>query len=308
MTPVPGYAVAREKRKVIITCAVTGNAPVNPKYPYQYPITPLQICDSVAEAAAAGAAVAHIHVRDLKTGIGSSDPALFKEVVDRIRQRGIDIIINLTAGLGGLLLPDPDNEAFALPDSDIRDAESRVLHLRDCLPDIASLDVSTGNQAEGPLEFVYLNTTRTLRRMANLFKQYGVKPELEVFQPGDLLFGNQLYSEGLIDGNPLYQFVLGVKWACPADTTTMMYLRNLLPQNAIWAAFGISRQQMPMAVQSALLGGNVRVGLEDNLYLDRGVFATNAQLVERAAGLIRGIGEDIATAAEARAILGLRPR
>lgn len=302
---VPGYAQSRGKRKVIITCAVTGNAPVHPRYPYEYPVTPKQICDAVAEAASAGAAVAHIHVRDPHTGDGSGDPKLFCEVVDRIRQRGTNILINLTAGLGGLFLPDPEDEARALPESDMKRAEERVEHLRQCLPDIASLDVTTGNQAEGSLEFIYMNSTRTIRRMAKLFQEYGVKPELEMFQPGDVLLANSLVKEGLIDGTPLYQMVLGVRWACPADTPTMIYMKSLIPPNVNWAAFGISRQQMPMVAQSVLLGGNVRVGLEDNLYLDRGVFAKNGQLVERAVSLIELIGEQVATPEEAKSILGI---
>jgi uncharacterized protein (DUF849 family) len=295
-------------RKVILSCAVTGNAPLNPKYPYVYPVTPAQICDAVIEAAHAGASIAHIHVRDPKTGHGSRDVALFREVVDRVRSSGVDIVINLTAGMGALLLPDPADESRALPDSDVIDAEERVAHLRDCLPDIASLDVTTGNQVEGSFEFVYLNTTRTLRRMARRFQELGVKPELEAFQAGDVLFANQLVTEGLVDAPALYQLVLGVKWAAPADPASMMYMKSLVPPGASWASFGIGRQQMPMAAQAVLLGGHVRVGLEDNLYLRRGVFATNGQLVERAATLIEHLGESVATPDEARQLLGLRKR
>lgn len=295
------------KRRVLVTCAVTGNAPVNPKYPHQYPITPTQICDAVVEAARAGASIAHIHVRDPKTGAGSRDTALFREVVDRIRSRGVDILINLTAGHGALFLPDPRDESKALAESDILSAEDRIEHLKVCMPDLASIDVTTGNQVEAGFEFVYLNTTRTLRQMAMRYRQLGVKPELEAFQMGDVLFANQLVQEGLIDDPPLYQFVLGVKWAAPADTDTMSYLRRLLPQKAIWAGFGIGRAQMPMAAQAVLLGGNVRVGLEDNLYLERGVFATNGQLVERAVGIIEALGESVATPNEARELLQLGP-
>lgn len=294
------------KRKVILTCAVTGNAPVNPKYPYDYPVTPAQICDAVTEAAAAGASVAHIHVRDPKTGEGSRDVKLFKEVVDRIRQRGTDIVINLTAGMGALFLPDPEDESRGLPGSDVIGVEERVEHLADCLPEIASLDVTTGNQEEGPFEFVYLNTPRTLRGMAKRFQELGVKPELEAFQAGDVLFANQLIKEGLVEGPPLCQFVLGVKWGAPADPETVMYMRNLLPTDAYWTAMGIAQMQMPMAAQSILMGGNVRVGLEDNLYLDRGVFATNGQLVERASQIIDSLGCAVATAGETREMLCLR--
>lgn len=296
------------KRKVILTCAVTGNAPVNPKYPYDYPVTPKQICDTVVEAANAGASIAHIHVRDTETGEGSRDVELFRETVSRIRDTGTNIVLNLTAGMGAVLLPDPEDESVALPESDLLNAVDRMAHVKDCLPEIASLDITTGNQEEGPFEFVYLNTTRTLRQMAKLFQQYGVKPELEAFQAGDVLFGNQLLEEGLIDGVPMYQFVLGVKWASPATPETMMYLRSLLPQNKNieWCSFGIGRDQMPMVAQATLLGGNVRVGLEDNLYMERGVFATNGKLVERGCSIIENLGNSVATPDETREILRLK--
>lgn len=292
-------------RKVILTCAVTGNAPFNPKHPAM-PITPAQIADACVEAAKAGASVAHIHVRDPETGGGSRDPKLFKEVVDRVRQSGTDIILNLTCGLGAFFLPDPEDEARALPESDVIPVAERVRHLEECLPEIASLDITTGNQVEGTLEFVYLNTTRTLRAMARRFQELGVKPELEVFSAGDILFGKSLISDGLIDGVALFQMVLGVLWGAPATTETMIYQRNLIPENAQWAAFGIARDEMPMVAQSALLGGNVRVGLEDNLYLSRGVFATNGQLVERASTIINHLGMSVATPAEAREIMQLK--
>ncbi|MDN7182271.1 3-keto-5-aminohexanoate cleavage protein [Caballeronia sp. SEWSISQ10-4 2] len=292
-------------RKVILTCAVTGNAPFNPKHPAM-PITPAQIADACVEAAKAGASVAHIHVRDPETGGGSRDPKLFKEVVDRVRQSGTDIILNLTCGLGAFFLPDPEDEARALPESDVIPVAERVRHLEECLPEIASLDITTGNQVEGTLEFVYLNTTRTLRAMAKRFQELGVKPELEVFSAGDILFGKSLISDGLIDGVPLFQMVLGVLWGAPATTETMIYQRNLIPENAQWAAFGIARDEMPMVAQSALLGGNVRVGLEDNLYLSRGVFANNGQLVERASTIINHLGMSVATPAEAREIMQLK--
>jgi len=292
------------KRKVIITCAVTGNAPINPKYP-KYPVTPEQICAAVVEAAAAGAAIAHIHVRDPKTGEGSRDPVLFKEVVDRIRATGVDVIINLTAGLGAFLLPDPDDESRALPESDVATVDERVQHLVECRPATASLDITTGNQTEGKTEFVYLNTTRTLREMAKRFQTLGIKPELEVFQAGDIVFGKRLIEEGLIDDPPFFQFVLGVLWGAPADPETIIYMRNLLPRNAIWAALGIGRRQMPIVAQSVLLGGHARVGLEDNLYLDHHVFATNGQLVERACNIIESLGEAVATPTDARKLLNL---
>lgn len=294
-------------RKVILTCAVTGNAPVNPKHPAM-PITPPQIAAACVEAAGAGASIVHIHVRNPQTSEGSRDPALFKEVVDRVRQTGVNIVLNLTCGLGALYLPDPENEARGLPESDVLPANERVRHLEQCLPEIASLDITTGNQVEGKLDFVYLNTPRTLRAMARRFQELNVKPELEVFSAGDILFGNSLVRDGLVTGVPLFQMVLGVLWAAPATTETMIYQRGLLAPGAHWAAFGIARDQMPMVAQSALLGGHCRVGLEDNLYLSRGVFASNGQLVERARRIIEDIGMGVATPDEARAMLGLRPR
>jgi len=293
------------KRKVILTCAVTGNAPFNPKHPC-FPVTPAQIGDAAAEAASAGASVAHIHVRDPETGEGGRDPKLFKEVVDRIRQAGTDIVINLTAGMGADFMPDPEDERLALPESDLVGVEERIAHLAECLPEMASLDITTGNQVEGGREFVYLNTTRTLRGMAKRFQELGVKPELEAFNAGDVEFGKQLIAEGLVDDPPLFQFVLGVKWCMPADPETLMYHRNLLPNGCHWAALGLTRMQMPVAAQSVLLGGHVRVGLEDNIYLDRGVFATNGQLVERARTIIECVGDEVATPDETREMLRLQ--
>ena len=295
------------KRKVMLTCAVTGDAPFNPKHP-NFPVTPREIADACIEAASAGASCVHVHVRDEQTRRGTRDRAKFKEVVDRIRDSSVDVVINLTCGHGAVFLPDPDDESRALPGSDVIGPNERVQHLEDRLPEIASLDVTTGNQVEGSAEFVYLNTTRTLRAMARRFQELGVKPELEAFQAGDLLFANQLVTEGLIAGPPLYQFVLGVRWASPADTESMLYLRNLLPPGTHWTGMGLGRQQFSMAAQSVLLGGNVRVGLEDNLYLDRGVFATNGQLVERAVRIIEDLGQSVATPAYMREILKLRSR
>ncbi len=296
--------VSQSDRKVVLTCAVTGNAPFNRKHP-SFPITPTQIAAACVEAAKAGAAVVHVHVRDPKTGNGSRDPQLFKETVDRIRDSGVDVLINLTAGLGAFLLPDPTDESRALPESDVASVDERMVHLEICRPDIASLDITTGNQVEGPLEFVYLNTTRTLRAMAKRFQSLNIKPELEVFGAGDIEFGKALIREGLISGPPLFQFVLGVQWGAPADVRTILYMKDMLPPDARWAALGIGRQEMPIMAQVAMLGGNVRVGLEDNLYLQRGVFATNGQLVERARLILDHLGYELAGPAEARQILGI---
>lgn len=293
------------KRKVILTCALTGNAPFNPKHPC-FPVTPAQIAGAAAEAAAAGASVAHIHVRDPVTGAGSRDPGLFREVVDRIRQAGTDIVINLTGGMGATFFPDPAYEGRALPESDLGDVADRTAHLAGCLPEMASLDITTGNQVEGSVEFVYLNTTRTLRGMARRFQELGVKPELEAFNAGDVEFGKQLISEGLVDDPPLFQIVLGVKWCAPADPASLMYHVGLVPKGAHWAALGLGRDEMRIVAQSVLLGGNVRVGLEDNLYLSKGVFATNGQLVERARAIIEYLGDEVATPSDTRQMLRLK--
>jgi len=293
-------------RKVIITCAVTGNAPFNPAHP-NFPVTPEQIATSALQARQAGAAVVHLHVRDPITTQGCRRTELFSEVCARIRDAGSDVIINLTCGLGAYFLPDPQNEGRALPGSDVASVDERMEHLEKCRPEMASLDITTANQLEGRDEFVYLNTTRTLRGLAARFRAIGVKPELEVFGPGDIMFGKQMAQEGLLAAPPVYQFVMGVKWCLPSDIATMAYLHGQLPADAVWGALGIGRMQMPVLAQSLLMGGNVRVGLEDNLYLRRGVFATNAELVTRARVIIESLGAEVATPAEARAMLGLAP-
>ena len=293
--------------KTILTCAVTGGAPFNPAHPAM-PVTPKQIADACLEAAGAGASIVHIHVRDPETGAGNRDRAAFKEVVDRVRQTGVDIILNLTCGMGAYFLPDPEREGYMLEGSDVAGVEERVAHIEDSLPEIATLDIVTNNQVEGDLEYIYFSPPNTLRAMARRFQQLGVKPEMEVFGAGDIIFGNSLVEDGLIDGPPMMQMVLGVKWAAPHGVETILYQRSLMAPGTVWGAFGIGRQQMPMLAQTLLLGGNIRVGLEDNLYLSRGVFATNGQLVERAHTIVEsiGAGHGVATPAEARAILGLR--
>ncbi|MEM7664009.1 MAG: 3-keto-5-aminohexanoate cleavage protein [Pseudomonadota bacterium] len=294
----------RRNSKVIVTCAVTGNAPFNPNHP-AFPVTPKEIADSCIEAADAGAAIAHIHVRDPETGEGSRDPKLFKEVVDRIRDRNDDLLINLTGGLGGLFVPDPEDESRAGPGSDMASLDERMEHLELCRPDIASLDINTSNQIEGDFEFVYLNTTRTLRAMARRYREAGIKPELEVFSAGDIEFGKSLLSAGLLDGPSFFQFVLGVRWQAPATSQGILYYRDLLPDGAVWGALGIGREEMPVAAQTAILGGNVRVGLEDNLYARKGVFATNGDLVRQVISVIENMGYETASSTDARQILGL---
>lgn len=292
-------------RKVILTCAVTGENRYNRAHP-KFPVTPAQIADAAFEAQQAGATAVHLHVRDPKTGEGSRDPVLFKELTDRVRARGLRTVLNLTCGGGAKYVPDPENDAIAGPGTDVGTVANRTRHIEENLPEVCSLDVTTQNQMDGDEELVYLHSQRTLRRMAARFRQLGVKPEIEVFAPGDVLFANQMISEGLFAPPPFFQMVLGTKWGLPSDAETILYLKRLLPVNALWAAFGIARQQMPMVAQSVLLGGHARVGLEDNLYLERGVFATNGQLVERAVRIIRDLGCEVATPDEAREMLGLR--
>ncbi|MES2496531.1 MAG: 3-keto-5-aminohexanoate cleavage protein [Pseudomonadota bacterium] len=293
-------------QKTILTCAVTGGAPYNRKHP-SMPITPKQIADACIEAASAGASIVHVHVRDPQTGEGNRDRAHFREVVDRVRQTGTDIVLNLTCGMGAYFLPDPKREGHMLPGSDVVGVDERVAHVEELLPEIATLDIVTNNQVEGPTEYIYFSPTHTLRAMAKRFQAAGVKPELEVFGAGDILFGNKLVEEGLIDGPAMMQMVLGVQWAAPHGVDTILYQRGLMAPGTIWGAFGIGREQMPMLAQTLLLGGNIRVGLEDNLYMSRGVWATNGQLVERAYSVVEAIGGySVATPAETRELLKLR--
>jgi len=291
-------------RKVILTCAVVGENQYNQAHP-NFPITPQQIADAALEAEQAGASCVHLHVRDPKTGAGSRDPDLFWEMASKVRDNQVKAVMNITCGGGGIFCPDPEDESRAGPGSDIASAAERVRHIEMCLPEVCSLDVCTQNQLDGDKAYVYLNTESTLRKMAKTFKELGVKPEIEVFAPGDVLLANQMIKEGLFDSPPMFQIVTGTRWGLPSDAETLMYMRNLLPKEAIWAAFGIARMQMPIVAQSVLLGGNVRVGLEDNLYLSRGVFATNGQLVERARHIIESMGYEVATPDEARQMLGL---
>ena len=292
-------------RKVILTCAVTGNSEYNKDHP-NFPVTPQQIADAALEADEAGASSVHLHVRDPETGKGSRDPELFLDMVTRVRDNGVKGIINITCGHGGRFYPDPKDESRAGLGTDIASAEERVKNIEMTLPEVCSLDVTTQNQVDGGKGYVYLNTEYTLRKMARRFQALGVKPEIEVFAPGDVLLANKMLEDGLFDMPPMYQIVMGTKWGLPATPETLIYMKNLLPLGASWAAFGIAQQQMPMVAQAALLGGNVRVGLEDNLYLSRGVFATNGQLVERAKTIITSLGMEVATPAEARCLLGLK--
>jgi len=294
-------------RKVILTCAVTGENQYNKAHP-NFPITPQQIAEAALEAEQAGATCVHLHVRNPATGEGSRDPDLFLEMATRVRENGVKAVMNITCGGGAMFCPEPNDEGSAGPGSDLASAEERVKHIEMCLPEVCSLDVTTQNQLDGDKSYVYLNTEYTLRKMAKRFQELGVKPEIEVFAPGDILLANKMLGEGLFDVPPMYQIVMGTRWGLPATPETLIYMKSLLPEGANWAAFGIARMQMPMVAQAVLLGGNVRVGLEDNLYLSRGVFASNGQLVERAKTIIECLGFDVATPDEAREILGLKKR
>ncbi|MBT8435146.1 MAG: 3-keto-5-aminohexanoate cleavage protein [Gammaproteobacteria bacterium] len=286
---------------VIITCAVTGAGDTTRRSDL-VPITPRQIADSAIEAAKAGAAVVHVHVRDPESGQGSRDPALFKQTVDMIRDSGVDMIINLTAGMGGDWVPGEEDPSLPGPGTDMIGPEARLEHVLECKPDICSLDCGTMNFGGNT---TYINTAPYLRTMAKIVQELGVKPELEVFDLGQIRLARSLIEDGLIDAPPMFQICLGIPWGAGADTETMAAMRQALPADAIWAGFGISRMQMPMAAQAVLLGGNVRVGLEDNIYLDRGVLASNGMLVERAVEIIERMGARVLGPDEARSNMGL---
>ncbi|MEU3894795.1 3-keto-5-aminohexanoate cleavage protein [Streptomyces sp. NPDC045251] len=290
---------------VIITCALTGAGDTVRKSPH-VPVTPEQIARNAVEAAAAGAAVVHIHVRDPQTGDPSRDPKLYREVVERVKETGTDVVINLTAGMGGDLVIDPDDPLTHLPGTDLVSGLERLPHVEDLLPDICTLDCGSLNFGDG--SNLYVSTPDMLRAGARRIQELGVRPELEIFDTGQLWFAKQLLAEGLLDDPTVFQLCMGIPWGAPADPGVLQSMVNMLPDGARWASFALGRMQMPWVAQSILLGGHVRVGLEDNLYLGKGNKATNAQLVERAVTITESIGARVATPDEARATLGLKPR
>ena len=291
--------------KVIITCALTGAGDTVDKHP-AIPVTPTQIAAAAVEAAKAGATVVHCHVRDPDTGKGSRDPALYREVMARIRDSGVDIIVNLTAGMGGDLEIGAGETPLAFgPATDLVGPLARLVHVEELLPDICTLDCGTLNFGDG--DTIYVSTPAALRAGAKRITELGVKAELEIFDTGHLWFANQMIKEGLLR-DPLFQLCLGIPWGAPADTTTMKAMVDNLPSGATWAGFGIGRMQMPMAAQAVLLGGHVRVGLEDNLWLDKGVPASNGSLVERVIKLIECMGARPMSPAAGRVKMGLKPR
>ncbi len=287
--------------KVIISCAVTGAGDTVGKHP-AIPVTPRQIADSALEAHAAGAAIVHLHVRDPATGKAARDPALYREAVGAIRASAADVVINLTAGMGGDFFFNASNPALGGPGTDMASAAERVAHVEELLPEICTLDCGSLNFGDG----AFLATADVLREMARRIQATGVKPEIECFELGHVWLAKQLIAEGLIDPPPLFQLCLGIPWGAEATTETMLAMRNHLPAGANWAGFAIGRMQMAFVAQAALLGGNVRVGLEDNIWLDRSVPASNGTLVARAREIVVRLGASVATAAEARATLGLK--
>jgi uncharacterized protein (DUF849 family) len=294
--------------EVFITCAVTGAGDTVGKSPH-VPVTPAQIAAAAIEAARAGAAIAHIHVRDPETGKGARDPKLYREVVDRIRSADVDVVLNLTAGMGGDLVLG-GAEAPLPPDisgTDMAGAGERLQHVTDLLPEICTLDCGSMNFAAGG-DYVMVNTPATLRRMAEHIKALGVRPELEVFDTGHLVMVKDLIAEGLIDDPVMIQLCMGIPYGAPDDPLTLMALMHQVPPGAVVSAFSIGRMQLPYVAMAALAGANVRVGLEDNLYVARGELASNGALVERAVTILSAMNVRVLGPDAVRARLKLTKR
>jgi uncharacterized protein (DUF849 family) len=290
-------------KKTFITCAVTGNLTKPGQTPY-LPITPRQIVDESLSAYEEGAAIAHIHVRNPKNGAPSMDVELYAEVVEALREEAPELIINLTTGPGGRFIPSEDDPKVYAPGTTLLPPSARVLHILKLRPDICSLDLNTMNSGKD----VVINTPRSVRIMAEQIRSAGVTPELEIFDSGDLHLALDLIEEGVLDTASLFTFVLGVKYGFAARPETLLYARDILPKETSWSAFGIGRSEFPIVAQSWLLGGNVRVGMEDNIYLSKGVLATsNAELVRKARRLLEDLGADIADSREVRKQLCLAP-
>ncbi|MEM6986064.1 MAG: 3-keto-5-aminohexanoate cleavage protein [Pseudomonadota bacterium] len=294
-------------RDVFITCAVTGSGSSQDKSP-EVPRSPEQIAASAIDAAKAGAAVVHCHVRDPDTGVPSRRRELYREVTDRIRDADVDVVLNLTAGMGGDLVLGGDESPLPLNEAgtDMIGASARVAHVAECLPEICTLDCGTMNFAEA--DYVMTNTPGMLRAMGRMMTELGVKPEIEAFDTGHLWLAKQLVSEGVLDSPALVQLCMGIPWGAPDDLNTFMAMVNNVPSDWTFSAFSIGRNEMPYVAAAVLAGGNVRVGLEDNLYLERGVMATNAQLVERAVTIIESMGSRVIGPAEVREQIGLQKR
>ena len=287
---------------VIISCAVTGAGDTADRNP-AVPVTPKQITDACIEAANAGAAIVHIHVRDPETGQGSRDPNLYREVVEQIRGTDIDVILNLTSGMGGDFVPGEDDPAVGGPGTDLIGPLERIVHVEELRPDICSVDCGSMNYGHG--HEVYINTTANLEIILARCKELEVKPELEVFDLGHIRCAEYLIDQGFIDNPPMFQVCLGLVWGAGGDTESMLAMRNALPAGSNWFGFGVGRMEMPMVAQAMMLGGHVRVGLEDNLYLSRGNLASNGQLVEKAVRIVTELGGRVLGPDEARDVLKL---
>lgn len=289
-------------RSVILTCALTGAGDTAGKSEH-VPVTPQEIADSGIAAARAGASIIHIHVRDPQTKQGSRDTELYAEVARLIRASDVDPVINMTAGMGGDLVLDPESPTTQLEGTDLVNQTERLKHVEALRPEICTLDCGTLNFGEG--SNTYISTPDMMRAGAARIRELGVKPELEIFDTGNLWFANVMYAEGLLDDPPFYQLCQGIPYGAPVDTGLLTAMVNMLPVTAQFTSFAIGRNQLAWVAQSVLAGGHVRVGLEDNLYLSKGVKATNAQLTERAVGIIEGMGSAVASPDEAREMLGL---
>jgi uncharacterized protein (DUF849 family) len=292
-------------RNVMITCALTGAGDTVGRSEH-VPVTPEQIAESGIAAARAGATIVHIHVRDPETGKGSREVAYYREVVERIRAADVDVIINTTAGMGGDLMLDPQHPTSFVEGTDLVSGVERLAHVEELLPDICTLDCGSLNFGEGSL--VYVSTPDMLREGAKKIQELGVRVEMEIFDTGHLWFANQLVAEGLVDSPAMFQLCMGIPYGAPADPLTLAAMVAQLPEDAVWASFALGSMQMPWVAQSVLLGGHVRVGLEDNLYLRKGVKATNAQLVEQARTIVEAMGATVATPDQGREILKLKAR
>ena len=294
-------------REVFITCAVTGAGDTVGRSD-KVPVTPAQIADAAIEAAKAGAAIAHIHVRDPATGKGARDPKLYREVVDRIRASGTDVVINLTAGMGGdLTLGSVEKPLPPAPaGTDMVGATERLAHVAELRPEICTLDCGTMNFGEG--DYVMTNTPAMLKAMAGQIKALGVRPEIEVFDTGHLVLAKWLVDRGLIDDPVLIQLCMGIPWGAPDDIETLIALVGNLPKGWIFSAFSIGRNQLPYAAMAMLAGGNIRVGLEDNLWLGKGELATNGALVERAVTIATNMGARVLSPDDVRTKLKLVKR
>lgn len=293
--------------EVFITCAVTGSGGTQDRSPY-VPRSPQQIAESAIAAAKAGAAIVHCHVRDPETGAPSRDPAMFREVTERIRDSDTDVVLNLTAGMGGDITfggvenPMQLNEAG----TDMAGASERVAHVAECLPEICTLDCGTMNFAEA--DYVMTNTPGMLTAMGRMMTELGVKPEIEAFDTGHLWYAKQLVKDGVLDSPALVQLCMGVPWGAPNDLNTFMAMVNNIPEDWTFSAFALGRHQMAYVAAAVLAGGHVRVGLEDNLWLGKGELAQNWQLVERAASIVENMGAKVIGPEEVRRKLGLQKR